>query len=110
MAYRLGIDIGGTFTDAILLNEDTGEMRIGKVPSTPHDPSLGFVQAVERILKENRVATADVRYVVHATTVATNATSGTALTRYIGVAVEPINGSGLTGADAATITYTLTVN
>ena len=73
MAYRLGIDIGGTFTDAILLDEDTGEMRIGKVSTTPHDPSLGFVQAVERILKDNSVASADVRYVVHATTVATNA-------------------------------------
>jgi hypothetical protein len=44
------------------------------------------------------------------TTVATNATSGTALTRFIGVSVDPSNGSGLTGADSATITYTLTVN
>ena len=41
--------------------------------------------------------------------VATNATSGTALTRYVGVAVAPTNGAGLTGADSATITYTLTV-
>jgi hypothetical protein len=44
------------------------------------------------------------------TTVATNASSGTAITRYIGVAVAPTNGAGLTGADSATITYTLTVN
>jgi hypothetical protein len=44
------------------------------------------------------------------TTVATNSTSGTAITRYVGVSVAPTNGSGLTGADAATITYTLTVN
>ncbi len=43
------------------------------------------------------------------TNVATNATSGTALTRYVGVSVAPTNGAGLTGADAATITYTLTV-
>ena len=43
------------------------------------------------------------------TSVATNATSGTALTRYLGVSVAPTNGSSLTGADAATITYTLTV-
>jgi hypothetical protein len=43
------------------------------------------------------------------TSVATNATSGTTLTRYIGVSVAPTNAPGLTGADAATITYTLTV-
>jgi hypothetical protein len=43
------------------------------------------------------------------TNVATNATSGTALTRYLGVSVAPSNGAGLTGADSATITYTLTV-
>jgi N-methylhydantoinase A/oxoprolinase/acetone carboxylase beta subunit len=39
--YRLGVDIGGTFTDATLINETTGEVRVGKVPSTPKDPSLG---------------------------------------------------------------------
>jgi hypothetical protein len=44
------------------------------------------------------------------TTLATNAASGTAVTRYIGVSVAPTNGSGLTGTDSATITYTLTVN
>jgi hypothetical protein len=44
------------------------------------------------------------------TSLATNATSGTAVTRYIGVAVAPTNGTGLTGADSSTITYTLTVN
>jgi hypothetical protein len=43
------------------------------------------------------------------TSVATNATSGTGLTRYVGVSVAPTNGAGLTGADSATITYTLTV-
>ena len=43
------------------------------------------------------------------TSVATNATSGTGLTRYIGVSVAPTNGASLTGADSATITYTLTV-
>jgi hypothetical protein len=43
------------------------------------------------------------------TSLASNATSGAALTRYLGVSVAPTNGSGLTGADSATITYTLTV-
>jgi len=73
MAYRLGIDIGGTFTDATLIDEDSGKVRIDKVSSTPHDPSLGFCEATRRILREARVEPADVRYVVHGTTVATNA-------------------------------------
>lgn len=73
MAYRLGIDIGGTFTDATLINEDTGETRISKVSSTPHDPSIAFLRVSERILREAQVAPREVRYVVHGTTVATNA-------------------------------------
>ena len=71
--YRLGIDVGGTFTDGILINEETGETRIVKVPSTPKDPSIGFLEAVERILREASIKTADVGYLVHGTTVATNA-------------------------------------
>ncbi|MBI3943716.1 MAG: hydantoinase/oxoprolinase family protein, partial [Chloroflexi bacterium] len=73
MAYRLGVDIGGTFTDAILINETTGEIRIAKVSSTPKDPSAGFLEATARILRQGEVAPGDVAYVVHGTTVATNA-------------------------------------
>ena len=70
---RLAIDIGGTFTDATLIDEETGAVSIAKVSSTPFDPSVGFMAATERILSDSRVAAADVRFVVHATTVATNA-------------------------------------
>ena len=71
--YRLGIDIGGTFTDGILLNETTGEIRTAKVPSTPADPSDGFLNAVERMLQDGQAEPDAVKYVVHGTTVATNA-------------------------------------
>ena len=71
--YRLGVDVGGTFTDAILLNESTGEVRTGKVPSTPSDPADGFLRVVHRMLEEGAVPPETVRYVVHGTTVATNA-------------------------------------
>ena len=71
--YRLGIDIGGTFTDATLVNETTGEIRVGKVPSTPEAPSVGFMEATDRMLREALVAPNEVEYVVHGTTVATNA-------------------------------------
>ena len=71
--FRLGVDIGGTFTDAILLNESTGGIRTGKVPSTPSDPSVGFLNVVDRMLEDASVKPETVRYVVHGTTVATNA-------------------------------------
>ena len=71
--YRLGVDVGGTFTDATLVNVDTGEVRVGKVHSTPHDPSVGFLEAAHRILQDADAAPAAVEYVVHGTTVATNA-------------------------------------
>jgi N-methylhydantoinase A len=73
VSFRLGVDIGGTFTDATLLDEATGQVRIGKVPTTPHDPSVGFMRAVRRLLDEHGVPTDALSYLVHATTVATNA-------------------------------------
>ena len=71
--YRLGIDIGGTFTDATLINERTGEIQVGKVSSTPSDPSLGFLEAVHRMLQKSKIDPEQVGYIVHGTTVATNA-------------------------------------
>jgi N-methylhydantoinase A len=71
--YRLGIDIGGTFTDAALVDDQTGEVHIIKVPSTPADPSGGFLAALERGLRSCDSGGDAVRLVVHATTVATNA-------------------------------------
>jgi N-methylhydantoinase A len=68
---RVAIDIGGTFTDATLIDEESGEASIAKVLSTPADPSEGFMHAFRRALGEQDAA--DVRFVVHATTVATNA-------------------------------------
>ena len=70
--HRLGVDIGGTFTDATLIDEETGSVQICKVASTPADPSRGFLEVVQRILRETDVSAGDVGYVVHGTTVATN--------------------------------------
>ncbi len=71
--YRLGVDIGGTFTDAALVDEHTGAVQIIKVPSTPADPALGFMAAVERALGLASGSGDAMRLLVHATTVATNA-------------------------------------
>ena len=71
--FRIGIDVGGTFTDGILVDEHSGETRIAKVSSTPGDPSVSFLAAVERILHEAGIEASDAGYLVHGTTVATNA-------------------------------------
>lgn len=70
--YRIGVDIGGTFTDAVMMNEVTGELRLAKVSSTPSDPSIGFMNVTQRILREAAVEAFAISYAVHGTTVATN--------------------------------------
>jgi len=71
--FRVGVDVGGTFTDAVLISESTGEIHIAKVLSTPRDPSIGFLTAVTQILKKAGLTTENISYLVHGTTVATNA-------------------------------------
>ena len=72
-SYRLGVDIGGTFTDLVMMDEASGELRLVKMASTPSDPSVGFMSTVERALRESEVSPSEVSYSVHGTTVATNA-------------------------------------
>ena len=72
-SYRLGVDVGGTFTDLLLLREDTGETWRAKVPSTPEDQSLGVIQGKDQILSKITTGSDIVLHVVnHGTTVATN--------------------------------------
>ena len=71
--YALAIDVGGTFTDIVLLNLATGDVRLLKTPSTPDDPSRGFIFGISRILRDNGVASSRVRRIFHGTTIATNA-------------------------------------
>lgn len=72
MKARLGIDVGGTFTDVIVSFPD-GRVYVDKVPSTPHDPSVGVLEAVERLSSVHGVDTADLDLFAHGSTVATNA-------------------------------------
>jgi len=73
MSYRLGVDVGGTFTDLLLINEDTGETHTAKVPSTPEDSSIGVLNGIARICEESGIDPRHVNRVMHGTTVATNA-------------------------------------
>jgi N-methylhydantoinase A len=73
MAWRIGVDSGGTFTDVCLFEEATGRVEVWKVPSTPDDPSRGIAQGIEEGIARVGAAASDVGYFGHGTTVATNA-------------------------------------
>ncbi|NLG22629.1 MAG: hydantoinase/oxoprolinase family protein [Actinomycetales bacterium] len=73
MTFRLGVDVGGTFTDILLINEDTGESFREKTASTPEDQSVGVLRGIEAVCRTAGVGTDQVREVLHGTTVATNA-------------------------------------
>lgn len=71
-SFRLGVDVGGTFTDLLLINEQNGETYSAKVPSTPKDPSVGVLNGVARICTQNGIDPKRITHVMHGTTVATN--------------------------------------
>jgi N-methylhydantoinase A len=73
MTYRLGVDVGGTFTDLLLVDESSGQTYMAKVPSTPDDSSIGVLNGIDRICGESDVDAKQVTQVMHGTTVATNA-------------------------------------
>src|ERR1700722_5951721 len=70
--YRVTVDTGGTFSDFVYLDEETGEVSISKVPSTPDDPSRAILQGIEMLLGRG-VGAADIGFFCHGTTVGTNA-------------------------------------
>ncbi len=69
---RLGVDVGGTFTDLLLLDEKNGRTFTAKVPSTPADSSIGVLNGVEKICREANLNANSISEVMHGTTVATN--------------------------------------
>lgn len=73
MGYRLGVDVGGTFTDLLLFDEATGSFWRHKTPSTPHDSSEGILTGVAAICETAEVDPKEIEYFLHGTTVATNA-------------------------------------
>ncbi len=73
MAYRLGVDVGGTFTDLLLFNDETGDFWRHKTPSTPHDSSEGILNGVEAVCALAGVGPGAIDVFLHGTTVATNA-------------------------------------
>ena len=73
MAYRLGVDVGGTFTDILLIDEESGATYRAKTSSTPEDQSVGVLRGIERACDAADITLGDINGVFHGTTVATNA-------------------------------------
>ena len=71
--YRIGVDVGGTFTDIVAVHEESGDLRIGKVLTTPGDPSVGVLNGISDLLASESIESADVMQVIHATTLIGNA-------------------------------------
>jgi N-methylhydantoinase A len=72
MSYRLGVDVGGTFTDLLLINEQSGDIFTAKVPSTPHDSSVGVLNGITKVCKNAGIDPNEITHFMHGTTVATN--------------------------------------
>ena len=71
-AWRAGIDIGGTFTDIVLMSDD-GAVRTRKLPSTVEDYSRGIVEGLAALLSDSGIAPGEIGSVLHATTIGSNA-------------------------------------
>ena len=73
MGWRIGIDIGGTFTDVAVLDETSGRVGIAKVSTTPHDFGAAVIEGARAAMDEYRIVPASVTLLSHATTIVTNA-------------------------------------
>ena len=73
MAWRIGVDIGGTFTDVAMVEESSGRIAVAKVLTTPPGFAAGVLQGLHQGLAENGIVASDVTLLSHATTVVTNA-------------------------------------
>jgi N-methylhydantoinase A len=72
MPYNVAVDVGGTFTDVLVFDEDTGGLTEGKVLSTPEDPSRGVVEGIEAVCEKVGISFPDLHLFFHGTTVVTN--------------------------------------
>ena len=71
--YRIGFDIGGTFTDFILLDAERRDIRLHKCLTTPADPSIAALEGLGQIVADAGLTLADIGEIVHGTTLVTNA-------------------------------------
>lgn len=71
--FKVGVDVGGTFTDVLLVDTENSKFFTSKVPSTPDDSSIGVIAGILKACQAANVSISDIEAVTHGTTVATNA-------------------------------------
>ena len=71
--YRLGVDVGGTFTDLVFADTEAGQTGVHKISTTPDDPSRGVVAGLTALCEKYKVPRETIDVVFHGTTIATNA-------------------------------------
>ncbi|MFN7882214.1 MAG: hydantoinase/oxoprolinase N-terminal domain-containing protein, partial [bacterium] len=69
---RVGVDIGGTHTDLVLIDDELGDVTVHKVPTTVADPSIGTIEALRELCRLGGASADDIGHFMHGTTVATN--------------------------------------
>ena len=69
MTYRIGVDVGGTFTDVVVVDEETGEYLVSRTPSTPKDQSIGVEEVLKKIALKSGISYGDISRFIHGTTV-----------------------------------------
>lgn len=72
MGYRIGFDVGGTFTDFVMVDEVSGRTDFFKLPSTPADPSIAIAEGIAKLVEIHGLDPKDIAHLGHGTTVATN--------------------------------------
>jgi N-methylhydantoinase A len=72
VSVLVAVDVGGTFTDLVAVDEEGGEIYKVKVRSTPRNPEEGFLEAMKKLLSENRLVSSKVKLIIHVNTIGTN--------------------------------------
>ena len=85
---RIAVDIGGTFTDLQILDARDGSARAWKTPTTPEDPSVGLMTGIDEAARRFGFEPGDIAYLLHGTTIATNAVLERKLARGVLVTTE----------------------
>ena len=69
---RIGVDVGGTFTDFIYVDDETGKVEVYKTSTTPQDPSIAMIDGINAICDKLGIAHDEIQDIFHGTTIATN--------------------------------------
>ena len=65
MSYRLGVDVGGTFTDLALFDVETNRLEFAKTPSTPANQAIGVIRGTQKLIERSDIPSSDITFFIH---------------------------------------------